>query len=441
MTESGPDLTARLATELIEWHDDAPKIGGVPVEGLAASCGTPLYIYDAAVLERQYNRLRTALPDRIKIYYSIKANPHPKVIQVFLQQGCGCEIASGGEYAIATAAGASPDRIVFAGPGKGREELEFIINRGFGEIYLESVDEIELVTRIAATRDTCVNVSIRVNPSAALGGGLLMGGQPTAFGFEEESLEDVVRLVRDSRHLKLKGVHLYTGTQILDAGLLLKHWSHAVDVARHVADMSGQLLTTIDVGGGLGIPYFSHETELDLKALSRGARELVTSALADPRLADCRFIVEPGRFLAGPAGIYVARVRSVKTCRDVTFVVLDGGMNHNLAASGNLGQVVRRDYPIVNLSRRQTGAEETLVFVGPLCTPIDTLGRKVKIARPRVSDLIGVLQSGAYGLTASPTGFLSHPTPAEVLLRNGAYEVITSRISPFNAGQEYGCVA
>ena len=122
-------------------------------------------------------------------------------------------------------------------------------------------------------------------------------------------------------------------------------------------------------------------------------------------------------------------------------VVLDGGMNHNLAASGNLGQVVRRDYPIVNLSRRQTGAEETLVFVGPLCTPIDTLGRKVKIARPRVSDLIGVLQSGAYGLTASPTGFLSHPTPAEVLLRNGAYEVITSRISPFNAGQEYGCVA
>src|SRR5205823_3345576 len=259
------------------------------------------------------------------------------------------------------------------------EELEFIISRGIGEIYLESVDEIGLVTRIAATRDTCVNVSIRVNPSAALGGGLLMGGQPTAFGFEEESLEDVVRLVRDSRHLKLKGVHLYTGTQILDAGLLLKHWSHAVDVARHVADMSGQLLATIDVGGGLGIPYFSHETELDLKALNRGARELVTSALADPRLADCRFIVEPGRFLAGPAGIYVARVRSVKTCRDVTFVVLDGGMNHNLAASGNLGQVVRRDYPIVNLSRRQTGAEETLVFVGPLCTPIDTLGRKVKI--------------------------------------------------------------
>ena len=268
-----------------------------------------------------------------------------------------------------------------------------------------------------------------------------MGGQPTAFGFEEESLEDVVRLVRDSRHLRLKGVHLYTGTQILDAGLLLKHWSHAVDVARHVADMSGQLLATIDVGGGLGIPYFSHEAELDLKALSRGARELVTSALADSRLAGCRFIVEPGRFLAGPAGIYVARVRSVKTCRDVTFVVLDGGMNHNLAASGNLGQVVRRDYPIVNLSRRQTGAEETLVFVGPLCTPIDTLGRKVKIARPRVGDLIGVLQSGAYGLTASPTGFLSHPTPAEVLVRNGVYEVITSRISPFNAGQEYGCVA
>jgi diaminopimelate decarboxylase len=441
MTQSGPDLTARLAADLLEWRDGRAVIGGVPVEQIASECGSPLYLYNAAVLELQYKRLRQALPDAIEIYYSIKANPHPKVIQVFLQQGAGCEIASGGEYAIAMRAGADPERVVFAGPGKGREELEFVVARGIGEIHLESIDEIDLLSEIASRLKATVRVSIRVNPSTALGGGLLMGGQPTAFGFEEESLEEVVRLVRKSQNFSLRGVHLYTGTQILDAKSLLKHWSHAVEVAKRMADVSGEPVSTIDLGGGLGIPYFAHENELDLEILGRGASELVKSARADARLANCRFVVEPGRFLAGPAGMYVGRVRSVKLCRGTTFVVLDGGMNHNLAASGNLGQVVRRDYPIVNLSRMHSDAEETVVVVGPLCTPIDTLGRKVKMPRPQVGDLIGILQSGAYGLTASPTRFLSHATPAEVMVRNGAYEVITARMSLFESSKEQGCGA
>ena len=424
---SDPDLSTRLAAALLEWREGKAVLGGVSIEKLAAAHGTPSYLYDADVLLSQFQRLRRALPAPIEIYYSIKANPHPSVISVFVQQGAGCEIASGGEYALARRAGAPAYRIVFAGPGKGREELEFVVSRGIGEIHLEGFEEIETLEEIAKRAETTVDVSIRINPSAAMGGGLLMGGQPTAFGFEEEALRDVLHAVSLCVHLKLRGIHLYTGTQILDAELLLQHWQHAIELGKQVSDFTDQPISTIDLGGGLGIPYFAHEKELDLDTLSKGARQLIDAARADARIAQARFVVEPGRFLAGPAGMYVARVRSVKNCRGTTFVVLDGGMNHHLAASGNLGQVVRRDYPIVNLSRSDSADQVTVAVVGPLCTPIDTLGRKVRLTQPQPGDLLGILQSGAYGLTASPTQFLSHPRPAEIMVRGGSAEVITPR--------------
>lgn len=426
-----PDFTKRIAAGLFYRREGQAMLNGVSIEQLAATYGTPLFVYDADVLLRQLERLRRALPEPIDIYYSIKANPHPKVISIFVEQGAGCEIASGGEYALARTAGAPPHRIIFAGPGKGRDELEFVVSRGVGEIHVESFEEIDLLEQVADYFGTVVNVSIRVNPSAALGGGLLMGGQPTAFGFEEESLGDVAKALAGCARLKLRGLHVYTGTQILDAKALLQHWGHAIETSQRLSDFIGKPLSAIDLGGGLGIPYFAHETELDLDVLAAGARVIIDEAHADPRLAIARIVVEPGRFLAGPAGLYVARVRSVKTCRGTIFVVLDGGMNHHLAASGNLGQGIRRDYPIVNLSRSDTESEAAVVVVGPLCTPIDTLGRKVKLPRPQPGDLLGILQSGAYGLTASPVRFLSHATPAEILVKSGSHEVITPRGMPF----------
>ncbi len=426
-----PNFARRIAAELLNLGAGRATLGGVSIEQLATACGTPLFVYDADVLVRQYKRLRRALPEAIEIYYSIKANPHPKVVGVFVEQGAGCEIASGGEYVLARKAGAPTQRIVFAGPGKGRDELEYVVSHGIGEIHVESFEEIDLLERVAQHCDVAVDVSIRVNPSAALGGGLLMGGQPTAFGFEEESLGEVARAVAGCKRLKLRGLHVYTGTQILDSEALLRHWRHAIEVGKQLADFIEKPLSTVDLGGGLGIPYFAHETELDLEALATGARTIIDEARADPRLANARFVVEPGRFLAGPAGLYVAQVRSVKVCRGTTFIVLDGGMNHHLAASGNLGQVLRRDYPIVNLSRSADESEATVVVVGPLCTPIDTLGRKVRLPLPQVGDLLGILQSGAYGLTASPVGFLTHPSPAEILVRKGSHEVITARGLPF----------
>jgi diaminopimelate decarboxylase len=392
-------------------------------------------LYHQDILLSQFRQLRRALPQVIEIYYSIKANPHPKLAEIFIKQGAGCEIASGGEYVRARQAGAPPERIIFAGPAKGREELEYVVAHGIGEIHVESFEELELLDQVAAAFEKSVDVAIRINPSSVCGGGLLMGGQATAFGFEEESLGEVLRTLSSRVRLRLRGVHLYAGTQILDAEVLLRHWQHALAVANKVCQHLATPITTIDFGGGLGIPYFPHETQLNLEALSRGAAKLMKQVRADERLKAVRFILEPGRFLVGPAGIYVARIRSVKICRGTTFVVLDGGMNHHLAASGNLGQVIRRDYPIVNCSRHEPGTESPVVVVGPLCTPIDTLGRKVNLCSPKAGDLIGILQSGAYGLSASPLYFLSHPTPAEVLVRQGEFETITPRQSPFETHQ------
>lgn len=433
VAELSSDIRSQVALQMITWRNGEATFshGVLSAEELATTYGTPLYVYDAEVMERQYSVLRKALPASVEIYYSIKANPHPSVVGVFLGLGAGCEIASGGEYALARRAGARPERIIFAGPGKGRDELEFVLAGGVQEIHVESFDEIELLKEITARLQTTIAVSIRVNPTSASSSGLMMGGQPTAFGFEEEALSDAVRAISRSPRLQLQGLHVYSGTQILDAKPLLANWKQALELAKQMAELTGRPTKTVDLGGGLGVPYFAHERPLDLDALGDGATELFASARSDERLAQAHFIVEPGRFLVAAAGVYLARVRSVKTCRGSTFVVLDGGMNHHLAASGNLGQVVRRDYPIANLSRRQSQSDVTVVVVGPLCTPIDTLGRQVKMPQPRVGDLLGIMQSGAYGLTASPTGFLSHPTPAEVLIKGNTVERITPRGSTF----------
>jgi diaminopimelate decarboxylase len=414
MSTTSP-FAAALISSLLARRGERLLFGGVDLAELAERHGTPFYAYDAAVMRTQLDALRRALP-WADVHYSVLAGA-----------GAGCEIASAGEYARARRAGVPADRILFAGPGKTRADLEHVVTRGVGEIHVEGFDEIEALAEIAGKLDVDVDVAVRVNSAGRGAGGLVMGGQPTAFGFEEESLAAVVERLASSPRLRLRGVHVYGGTQILDAAQLVDLWRDALDIAARLAALAGCQLTTVDLGGGLGIPYFAHEKPLDLAAVQALAGPLVAAAQSQPALAQSRFIVEPGRYLTGPAGVYVARVVSVKSCRGVTFAVLDGGMNHHLAASGNLGQVVRRDYPIVNLTRLGDPTEGDVVVVGPLCTPIDTIGRKVTMPRPRAGDLIGVLQSGAYGLTASPVGFLSHPTPAEHLVLAGASDLITPR--------------
>jgi diaminopimelate decarboxylase len=399
-------------------------IGGRRAGSLAEEFGTPLFVYDGAILRYQLNRLRERLPARIDIYYSVKANPNPTIIARFVGAGTGLEIASGAEFLRARAAGGSAERIVFAGPGKTRAELELVVRQGIGEIHVESDEELEILSRLEGEK----NVAIRVNPRATAGGGALrMGGQPTPFGFDEERLEEVIERILAEPGLRFRGVHMFVGTQILDADVLVDQWRHAIAMARRAADVAGGPLATVDLGGGLGIPYFSRECALDIHSLGRAAAELFREVDRDPQLKDTRFIIEPGRFLVGPAGVYLCRALSVKHSRGSTFVIVDGGMHHHLAASGNLGQVIKRDFPIVNASRVGAAPRVETVVVGPLCTPLDTIGRKALLPDTKRGDLVAVLQSGAYGLSASPVGFLSHPMPAEILVEDAVPRLIRQR--------------
>lgn len=400
-------------------------IGGVGVRALADAYGTPAYIYDGDAMRRAYRRLQSALTGFAEVYYSIKANPNPAVARLFVEEGAGLEIASSGELARASAAGCPPQRMLFAGPGKAEAELAAAIAAGLGEIHLESHTEIERVAAIARRLGRRVAVAVRVNPiAAAQGGAMRMGGKPAAFGFDEETLADVVAHVTAHHELDLTGAHLFAGTQILDARVLLAQWRHGLDIGRRVAELAGRPLRTLDLGGGLGVPYHAADRPLDLAAVTSGLPELRDTITREPLLREARVLVEPGRWLTASAGIYLMSVNTVKVSRGSRFVITDGGMHHHLAASGNLGQIIKRDYPIIAATRLGETERTQAEIVGPLCTPLDTLGRQTPMPELAPGDLIVVLQSGAYGLTASPVGFLSHPTPVEVLVEKGAHRAI-----------------
>lgn len=412
----GPDIAR--STFAVDGAD--LTVGGVSVQKIIEQVGTPAFLYDGVILRASYRALAQALHGFADIHYSVKANPATAVIALFLAEGAGIEIASIGEYRAAIAAGAAPERILFAGPGKRRHELEEVIANGIGEIHVESHDEIERIEAIAAGLSQRVKISLRINPMAeAQAGAMRMGGKPTAFGFCEEDLDPVFAQLARCSQLDLVGVHIYGGTQILDAAALLNQWRHGIRIAGDIATKLGRPLATIDLGGGLGIPYYAGETPLDLAAVKAGLPELSAMLAADPNLAAARIIVEPGRFLAGPGGLYVAEVNSVKDVRGSTFVITDGGMHHHLAASGNLGQIIKRDFPIVAPTRMDEACTMAVTVVGPLCTPLDTLARSAVLPRLKAGDLVAVLQSGAYGPSASPGNFLSHPAAAEVLVEAG----------------------
>jgi diaminopimelate decarboxylase len=429
MPANDATATRSLALTLIAEHYAVRgrdlMAGGFTVGALAERFGTPLYIYDAEVMRRSFMALKIALNGFASIVYSIKANPNPAVARIFVELGAGIEIASAGEYARARQAGVAPEAILFAGPGKRDDELSHVVQNGIGEIHLESLEEMMRLDAIAARTGSKVAVSLRINPvSAAQGGAMRMGGKPSPFGFDEEQIDDALRALASAAHLDLCGVHMFAGTQILDADTLLAQWRHGIDVAAHVARATQRPLRSIDLGGGLGIPYYAGDMPLDLAAVRGGIGDLSQHKQAEPLLHNARVIVEPGRFLAGPGGLYVARVIASKISRGTRFIVTDGGMHHHLAASGNLGQVVKRDYPVIAPARMDATAFERVVVAGPLCTPLDTLARAADLPALEAGDLVAVMQSGAYGLSASPTEFLSHAKPVEVLVDNGSATAI-----------------
>jgi diaminopimelate decarboxylase len=424
-----PDLAAALIAE--NFSRDAGgvlRVGGLSVIDLTKEFGTPLFVYDAGTMRRTYRALCAAVTGFAEVDFSVKANPNPAVIRVFHEEGAGAEIASGAEFDAARAAGVPPERILFAGPGKGAADLDRVIAGGIGEIHLENREEMVRVAAAAERHGATVRVALRINPGAAAqGGAMRMGGKPSPFGFDEEAMDAAIDAVEAQAALRLVGLHLFAGTQGLKAETLLGQWAYGLGLAARIARRTGRPLETIDLGGGLGIPYFSGDAALDLGALRAGLPDLIATLRADPGLASARVVLEPGRYLAGPAGLYVARVLAVKESRGSRFVITDGGMHHHLAASGNLGQVVKRDFPLAAVMDGGGTERGATAVVGPLCTPLDMLARAAPLPPLAEGDLVAVLQSGAYGLTASPTGFLSHPLPAEVLVEDGRATAIRHR--------------
>lgn len=406
-------------------------MGGVAVSELAARYGTPLFVYDASVIDRKWDFLRSTLPPEFSIYYSVKANPSQAVLQRFLTKGAGLEIASAGEFHQARTAGCPPEKIVFAGPGKTEAELELVLGQGIGEIHVESLREAERIVAIARRRAMRARVALRVNPGGeAEGGAMRMGGRPAPFGVDEENLDESLGQLLSMDALDIAGIHVFTGTQILDFEVLLSQYRKGIEIARRAAAILKRPLSTLDFGGGLGIPYFAHERSLDEGKLREGMDALIAGVRGDPSFSGTRFFLEPGRYLVGEAGVYVTRINDIKNSRGKKFLIADGGMNHQLAASGNLGQTIKRNYPVAVLNKLGSPAGEVVDVVGPLCTPLDVLARGINLPNAEVGDLVGVFQSGAYARSSSPLGFLSHPAPPEVWIDNGTHRLIRRRGEP-----------
>jgi diaminopimelate decarboxylase len=404
------------------------RIGQVPVSAIVSRYGSPLFIYDGHVLDQKWDLLRRTFPPDFAISYSVKANPNPALLKHFLAKGCGLEIASGGEFHIALSAGCPPEKILFAGPGKTVAELEFVLTKNIGEVHLESLLEVERVSAISRRLGRPAKVCVRVNPTGeAQGGAMRMGGKSTPFGVDEELLDVILDRVVTDPYIEFRGIHLFSGTQILDHAVLLRQYRCGIEIARRVAARITGPLKTVDFGGGLGIPYFADDQELNMEALSNGLVELMADTRQDPVFQGTQFMIEPGRYLVGEAGVFVSQVIDVKVSREKKFAIVDGGMNHHLAASGNLGQVIKRNFPFAVVNKLNEVPQENIDIVGPLCTPLDVLARNILVPSVTVGDLIGVFQSGAYARTASPLGFLSHPTPPELLVYNGEVRLIRRR--------------
>jgi diaminopimelate decarboxylase len=427
--------------------DGEISIGSRKVSWLAERYETPLFIYDQGILQKSYDALRDALPANFAISYSVKANPNPAFLSFFLNQGCGLEIASIGEFHLARGAGCLPENIVFAGPGKTEAELEVAIAGAVGEIHAESELEIERIRSISNRLGLRTPVALRVNPTEeGQGGAMRMGGKAAPFGVDEERLDQVLRKIAGDPLLEFRGIHLFAGTQILDYRLLLAQYRKGLEIARRVAKQYNLVVHTLDFGGGLGVPYFAGDQPLDLSKFGDGVRSLMASIKHDGDFKSTRFMVEPGRFLVAEAGIYVTRINDIKISRGKKYLICDGGMNHHLAASGNLGQVLKRNFPMALLNKMNSQHREAVDVVGPLCTPLDTLARSITLPPAEVGDLLGIFQSGAYARSASPMGFLSHLSPPEVWVesernflvrRRGTYDDNLRDVQPPPAKIEY----
>ena len=392
------------------------EIGGIAVSALAEQAGTPLFAYDLDLASAQVERFRAAMPDGVDLHYAVKANPHPLVIRHFIGIVDGLDVASGGELERVRQAGGAMDRVSFAGPGKRDPELELAIRLG-ATLNLESETEAQRALAIAGRLGVTPRLAVRVNPDFELkGSGMSMGGNAKPFGIDQERVPALVRSLLDAG-ADWRGFHIFAGSQSLDSEAIAEAQRAGIALSAALAKEIGKAPETVNLGGGFGIPYTANDTPLDVEHV--GTRLDAALAERDPALRDTRFMIELGRWLIGEAGVYLARIIDRKESRGEIFLITDGGMHHHLAASGNFGMVMKRNYPVAIASMMGEEAQETATIAGPLCTPLDRLAADIAVPHAAIGDLVAVFASGAYGLSASPTGFLSHPAPKEAVVKGG----------------------
>lgn len=404
---------------------DETRIQGITVQELAARFGTPLYVYDAEVIAEQYRGLRELLHPAAEIFYSLKANPNLSICSLLRSLGARAEVSSLAELVTAQRAGMAARDIVFPGPGKSTQELAAAIDAGIYAIVCESWGELAAIDGLARERDTVARVALRVNPDFSVRGSrLTMAGRSRQFGIDEEQLLAAPNLAERFGNVRLVGMHAYVGTRILSADVVAENTDRILDLADRLAEKLALPLEMVDVGGGFGVAYFENEHDLDRVALTDRLNPLI-ERFRD-RHPDTRLIIELGRYLVAPAGLYVTRVRYVKESMGEHFAVVDGGTHHHMAAVG-IGSFVKRNFPVRLLNRRGDGPAGPWNVAGPLCTPNDTIAQRASLPALRPGDLVGVDRSGAYGPTASPVLFLSHGYPAEVLIHGGSPYLVRDR--------------
>lgn len=408
-------MTLHPSIEAFETSESQLLVGGIPLSRLAERVGsTPFFAYDRGLITSRVQALRTILPSSLNLSYAVKANPMPAVVQHLCGLVDAFDVASALEMKIALDAGRPADKISFAGPGKTDAELAQAVAAGV-TVEMESPNEAARLLTIGNRLGIRPRVAVRVNPDFQVkGSGMRMGGGPQQFGIDVEEIPALLKSPQFGE-LDFLGFHVFAGSQNLHADILSQALVKNVALLLDLAQKCPAPIRYLNLGGGFGIPYFEKDIPLDIGLIGETLHELMDTQIR-PNLPDAKVVIELGRYLVGESGVYVTRVVDRKVSRGKTYLVVDGGMHHQLAASGNFGQVIRRNYPVAIGNRINQTANQTVSVVGCLCTPLDLLGDGITLPEAEVGDLVVVFQAGAYGLTASPTAFLGHPMPQEVLV-------------------------
>lgn len=399
-------------------------IDNVDFEEAVRQFKTPLYVYDAGIIVQKYRRLREAMPSHVEVYYAVKSNPNLAVIKILAELGSGFDVASIGELTAMKKLGIKGSRIVFTGPGKSDEEIKSAIELGIYSFNCESENEILRINEAAKKEKKRIKIGLRINTDYAIQEKIKMigGTQAKKFGIDEDLVFEVIDRVKNLKNVEIVGIHVFNAAQVLDYKELAANTKNILRLAAEIISQNKLTLEYLDIGGGLGIPYAENEKELDVEALGKEFKALRSEFST---LENVRWVVEPGRYLSGECGVMLTKVIDVKTSRGVEFVITDAGINHFLRPA-----LIQQNHPVFVANKFDRTPVQTYRVEGPLCTGLDCIGRDVMLPEPEIGDTLAFFNAGAYGFTESMPYFLSHPVPAEVMIREGKVRLIRKRMEP-----------